>query len=128
MPVFILSSQDTIVSSPNLLYQDGYICSQAESSINKHSWALSFKGKQLQRDAFKCKTVHKVMLIASYSFETLLTSLRQLLLPSTTIYISDVKKKKKKIRPASQLTRAWSFLFLIAQGKMFFTGVLMILM
>lgn len=127
MPVFILSSQDTIVSSPNLLYQDGYICSQAESSINKHSWALSFKGKQLQRDAFTCKTVHKVMLIASYSFETLLTSLRQLLLPSTTIYISDVKKKKK-IRPASQLTRAWSFLFLIAQWKMFFTGVLMILM
>ena len=56
----ILPSQDTVVPSLNLLHQAGIISSQARSSANKLSWAFPFEGKQLQRNAFKCKTVHKV--------------------------------------------------------------------
>ena len=39
--------------------------SQPTPSSSKHSSALSAKGKQLQRNAFKCKIVHQVMLIAT---------------------------------------------------------------
>ena len=77
MPACSLPSQDTVVSSPSLVYQTGFIWSQANSSANRHTWALPFKSKQLRRDDFKCKIVPKVMLIASCWFETLLTSLRQ---------------------------------------------------
>ena len=77
MPACILPSQDTMVSFPSLQYQAGFIFSQAKPTGNKHSWALCFEDKQLQRDAFKCKIVHKMMLIASCRFEILLTSVRQ---------------------------------------------------
>ena len=38
---------------------------EARSFSSKQSWALSSRGKQLQRSAFKCKIVHTVMLIAT---------------------------------------------------------------
>lgn len=59
MPACILPSQDTMVSPPSLLYQAGNISIQGKSSARKRSWALPFEGKQLERNAFKCKTVHK---------------------------------------------------------------------
>lgn len=60
MPGYILPFQDTVVSSPSFLYQDGFVCSQAKSLANNQYWVLSFEGK-LQRDAFECKIVHKAM-------------------------------------------------------------------
>jgi len=78
--VCMLSSQDATVSSFYFLRPAGLICPQAKSSANKHPWVLPFKGKQLQRDTSKCKIVYVVVLIASCSFEILLTSLRHFLI------------------------------------------------
>lgn len=65
----IFPSQDTMLSSsPNLLYQAENVCFQAKSWARKHCCALQFECKQLQRIAFKRKTVHKEFLIASCWF------------------------------------------------------------
>lgn len=76
MPAGICLSQDIAVSSLRLL-QASFIFFQAKSSALKYSWAVSFKGKQLQINALRCKTVHKVMLIASCKKCLKSTSLRQ---------------------------------------------------
>lgn len=57
IPACILSSQDTMISSPNLPYQAGVICSQARSSANKQFWAFPYEGKHLQINTCKCKIV-----------------------------------------------------------------------
>lgn len=113
-PACKLPAQDTMVPSSILYYQAGFICSQAKTSANKHSWALPFEGKQLQRNAFKCTTVHKVMLIATCWFETLLTSFRHPFIkfwsssqhhPLLSRNVSPTTQSEKKCCTRSQLAR-----------------------
>lgn len=83
--------------------------SQPTPSSSNLSSALSAKGKQLQRNAFKCKIVHQVMLIATPTCHLLAKSvLWQEVPPKANL---EPKPKKGADRPPGMAQRGIAHLF-----------------